>query len=289
MIDILVLNYNDALTTTTFVDSVKDFPSVRKVLVVDNHSSDDSLENLKLLQDDKVIVVQTEKNGGYGAGNNFGVRYLYDNYKSEYILLCNPDVIVTNEVCEKLESFLRDYQDFAIAAPLMLNPKGKIQNHSACKIPTKWEYIFSLIACLKKYVISFDCGTIYGKEKKFFYEVGTVAGSLFLMNAKKMIQYGMYDENVFLYCEEIILGIKMKENHQKIALLPNINFIHNHSTSISKSYKSSFKRHKLLLSSKLYVIRHYFNARFIDNIIAFFVGIFSFVELFLVEIKNKVR
>ena len=71
MIDILVLNYNDAETTSIFVKSVKSFSSVRMVLVVDNHSTDNSLNKLKLLQEDKVVVIQTEKNGGYGSGNNF--------------------------------------------------------------------------------------------------------------------------------------------------------------------------------------------------------------------------
>ena len=289
MIDILVLNYNDVDTTIQFVKSVRDYSSVRYVLIVDNCSTDSSYEKLKLILSKKVSIVRTSKNGGYGYGNNFGIRYLYDNYKSEYILLCNPDVIVTENVCKELEDFLKSNHDYAIAAPLMLNPKGEIQNHSAFKIPTKWEYILSMSIFLKKSVISFDCGNTYGKGKEDFYEVGAVAGSLFLMDTQKMIRYGMYDENIFLFCEEVVLGIKMKKNHQKIALLPNLYFIHNHSTSISKSYKSSFKRHKLLLKSKLYVIRHYFSTCFVDNVVACCVGVLSFVELFLVEMKNKAR
>lgn len=280
MIDILVLNYNDALTTTTFVDSVKAFPSVRKVLVVDNHSSDESLEKLKLLQDDKVIVVQTEKNGGYGAGNNFGVRYLNDNYKSEYILLCNPDVIVTNEVCEKLESFLKNNPDFVIVAPFMLNAKGEKENITAFRIPSKWEYILSIGLFFSKITGSFYYKGII-EEKESSKKVGSVTGSMFLMRTKDMLDYGMYDENIFLYCEELVLGIKMRNAHKKIALLTDCSFIHNHSVSISKTYKSAVSKHKLFMKSKLYAIKHYYQTNFIEYSIAWLLSKISTVEIFL--------
>ena len=69
---------------------------------------------------------------------------------------------------------------------------------------------------------------------------------MFMMNAKEMLKHGMYDENIFLYCEEISLAIKLKKAGKKTALLPRQYFIHNHSVSISKSYGTEIKRHILL-------------------------------------------
>ena len=63
MIDVLTLNYNDALTTISFVKSIENFSCVKNILIVDNHSSDDSLERLLEIESEKIHVVQTEKNG----------------------------------------------------------------------------------------------------------------------------------------------------------------------------------------------------------------------------------
>ena len=280
MIDILVLNYNDSSTTVQFVERLESLPCARRILVVDNHSTDDSLKKLSSLQNDKIIVVQTKKNGGYGAGNNWGVRYLHEHFKSDYILLSNPDVIVTNEVCEQLEIFLRNNQDYALAAPFMLNAQKERQYNTAFRIPSKWEYILSIDLFLSKLTGSFYYKDIK-EERKTIKNVGSVTGSMFLMRTKDMLDYGMYDENIFLYCEELVLGIKMRNAHKKIALLTDCSFIHNHSVSISKTYKSAVSKHKLFMKSKLYAIKHYYQTNFIEYSIAWLLSKISTVEIFL--------
>ena len=283
MIDILVLNYNDAETTSIFVKSVKSFSSVRMVLVVDNHSTDNSLNKLKLLQEDKVVVIQTEKNGGYGSGNNFGIRYLHKHFKSEYILLCNPDVIITNETCKILENFLRNNQDYALAAPFMLNANGLKENNTAFRIPSKWESILSLDMLLKKFTKTFYYENI-ANEKKLVKDVGAVSGSMFMMRTEDMLAYGMFDENMFLYCEEMVLGLKMQTAHKKIALLTDSTFIHNHSVSISKTYKSIVSKRKIFLKSRLYVVKQYYHANVVEYLIAVILSKISMIESFFISL-----
>lgn len=279
MIDILVLNYNDATTTTSFVHAVRDYSCVRKILVVDNHSTDDSFGKLKSLENDKIVVVDSKQNGGYGSGNNFGIRYLKENYQSDFILLSNPDVFVEENVLVKLESFLRKNSDYAIAAPFMLNANGKKENHTAFRMPSTLEYIMSLDFFIKKFFLSFDCGFKALEMNKNVVDVDALTGSLFLLNADQFIKFGLFDENVFLYCEEVVLGKKLKQANLKLALLPKLFFIHNHSVSISKTFRSEIKKHKILLKSKKYVLRKYFRANTLDMILAHFLGFISLVEL----------
>jgi len=139
MIDILVLNYNDSSTTISFANSVKDFSNIGHILIVDNNSTDNSVEKIKEITSEKVLLIQCEQNGGYGSGNNFGIKYLYKNFRSEFILLSNPDVIVAKEVLVKLEEFLRTHLDYVIASSFMCNPKGVHQCNTAFRIPSKWE------------------------------------------------------------------------------------------------------------------------------------------------------
>ena len=286
MIDILVLNYNDARTTIEFVESVKDFACVRYVLVVDNHSTDNSLSILKKLENDNVFVVDSGENGGYGAGNNFGIRYLNEKYHSEYILLSNPDVVVEENVIVELEKFLRNNSEYAVVAPFMLDSKGRKQANTAFRIPSKWEYIISIVFLFRKLSDSFYYKNILTESMKIK-DVGSVTGSMFLMRTDDMLKYGMYDESIFLYCEEIVLGIKMQNASRKIALLTDQTFIHNHSVSISKTYKSFVMKRRLFLRSKLFVIKHYFDANVFDCFVANLFAKLSIVEIYINSLLRR--
>lgn len=77
----VILNYNDAETTEKLVMQIADYDVLHQIIVVDNASTDDSLERLRKLESDanasqsgKVRVISADHNGGYGSGNNLGVR-----------------------------------------------------------------------------------------------------------------------------------------------------------------------------------------------------------------------
>lgn len=280
MVDILVLNYNDAETTLEYVNQVKNFKCVRKILIVDNCSTDDSLKVLLECKFEKVEIISSSENCGYGAGNNFGIKYLMDYYDSKYILISNPDVIVTDSTIKKLEDFLKKHQDFAVVAPFMLNPKGEKQINTAFHIPDIKDYIMSFGMIWTKYFSKYFYKDILESNREVKVVDG-VSGSMLMVNANIMIEKGMYDENIFLYCEEIVLGIKLKNVGLKTALLTRETFIHNHSISISKTYKSELERHKLLVKSKLYVIKKYYNASPIMYLGAYVMSRVSLIETWL--------
>lgn len=287
MIDVLVLNYNDYETTFFFVNTIKNYKNIKTILVVDNDSRDGSFDRLKKMESTKIKIVSSKSNRGYGAGNNFGIRYLIDNFNSDYILLSNPDVFVDEVVISKMEDFLRSKTDYAIVAPFMLNSNGEKVPYSVFRIPQKWEYILSMDFFVSRFIKPFLYKNIEKVTSPFF-DVGAVSGSLFLMDAKKMLQYGMFDEHMFLYCEEVVLGIKMKNGGKKIALLPNETFVHNHSVSISKSISSMVKRHKIHLKSKLYVIKEYYGVDFWTFLFAYLFSKISIVEILMISIMKKV-
>lgn len=286
MIDVVVLNYNDYETTKCFIEAIHDYQIINKIVVVDNNSTDDSFNLLSKLNDTKVVTIKTDKNGGYGSGNNFGIKYLEDNSSSEFILLSNPDVIITEEAIIKCFEFLKDHSDYALCAPFMCDKNGIKQYNSAFKIPSKLKYIMSFgLLFSKLFKVSFykgleniqdECKTVDG-----------LSGSCFMMNKQIMLEHGMFDENIFLYCEEIILGFKMKQANKKLALLANTTFIHNHSVSISKSYKTRVKRHKLLAKSKLYVIKNYYKTKFFGRIFAWIMANISIIETWLSAIIKR--
>lgn len=137
------LNRNNSLIRATGDICLFADDDMRYILVVDNFSTDNSVQLLSDIISEKVEVIVSNKNGGYGAGNNYGIKYLIDKYNSDYILLSNPDVIVEDETINKLEEFLRNNQDYVIAAPFMLDKYRNRQINTAFRIPNLWDYILS--------------------------------------------------------------------------------------------------------------------------------------------------
>lgn len=286
MVDVLTLNYNDADTTIDFVHSVENYGTIDHILIVDNCSTDDSFLKLKKMQNNKITVIQTDHNGGYGAGNNFGMRYLATHGMPQFVLQCNPDVIISEATIVKLEEFLKKHDDYVMAAPFMQDKNGMKISYSAFPLATKWQYILSLDIILNK-ILPLNSYRDLLLCHSDYKEVGAVSGSLFMMNLSKMLKTGMYDENIFLYCEEMSLGIKLRNKGYKTALLSKESFIHNHSISINKTFKSEYSKRKLLIASKLYVIQTYYHANTIEYLVATILSKLSLLELDILQLIKR--
>lgn len=106
-ISCVIVNYNDAVTTKKLVRRIESFYSLDYVVVVDNKSLDDSIAQLTALVSPKVVLLEAEKNGGYGFGNNLGIKYAYEKLKSNYVLIANPDIEFDESCLQKLLDSLK--------------------------------------------------------------------------------------------------------------------------------------------------------------------------------------
>ena len=86
----VIVNYNDADTTLSQIRRIRTFRNIDAVVVVDNCSTDDSVPRLKDAVSGNLFLVVSERNGGYGAGNNLGVRYASEILRAEHVLIANP-------------------------------------------------------------------------------------------------------------------------------------------------------------------------------------------------------
>ena len=137
----LILNYNDYRTTIEMVNRIKDYKTLDQVLVVDNYSTDHSFEQLKQKfgLNKKVILIQTDNNGGYGFGNNFGVKFAKEKLKAKYVLLSNPDVSFSESMVEKLVSYMKKTDAAVVSARQRVN--SRLIENPGWKIPTAWEWV----------------------------------------------------------------------------------------------------------------------------------------------------
>lgn len=242
MIGCVVLNYNDAKTTAVFLKEIQFMNSIDKIVVVDNCSTDNSYVQLKEFENEKIHVVQSEKNGGYGYGNNIGIDYLKNLV--DYIIIANPDVVFEESVVLKMKDAFDE--NTAIVAPLTLHPDKKRQLPEAWKVPTVKDYfLFSSKILNKKYRPMW-----YAKEylQNGIVNVDCVQGSFFMIRTD-ILPNKLYDENIFLFFEESCIGKYFKDKGMTTKLLIDESYIHNHSVSINKSFNSEVKKRKITLDS----------------------------------------
>lgn len=250
----VILNYNDSTTTINLLNKIKSFHLLNRIIVVDNCSKDNSYQALKEFEDSKIKVIQSTRNGGYGYGNNLGIKYLKEIDEPDFILIANPDVQFTENVINQMIENTSD--DVALIAPLTLDMSGNVQLPVAWKVPRlKDFFLFSSIVLNKLFK-----PMSYTKDyfQKDICEVGCVQGSFFMINAKN-IGDRIYDENIFLYFEESCLGKMFQDRGLKTILLTNVTYIHAHSASINKTIKSEVNKRRIMLDSFLQYFKDYYH------------------------------
>ena len=160
---------------------IKSIDSNIKIIVVENS---DNIQIKKYLENkfSNVEVIIAKENLGYGKGNNLGISKV----DTQYVFILNPDVILKENCLQELfkaQIVLRD--DFAILAPNLLDNYGYFLNRN-------------------------------NNFKKSILEVDYVKGFAMLINLKKITFEKIFDENFFLFLEEIDLCKRIKNNGEKI-------------------------------------------------------------------------
>lgn len=279
----VILNYNDASTTIQLVERIKDFSRIDFVVIVDNCSTDDSWEQLQGCKSEKVCVIKTSKNGGYGAGNNVGLRYSSDVLKANYSIIANPDVMFKEECIEKfIQTFQADSSVAVVSAKQSNSPDCAWKNCNTLQYILATSLFFEV--CLK--IRSYSSSYFKGKNSV---PVFAVPGSLLMVNLKKMLQYGMYDEEFFLYYEEPVLAQKFAEVGLKTILRLDCSYVHNHHVSISKTYRRWSQQHAVLLKSADLFLRKYKKANALQMVFAKLWFAYTKFEFLVYDICRIVR
>lgn len=266
----VILNYNDYQSTIKLVNHIASYENINYIVIVDNCSTDNSVKYLSELENKKIKIINMERNGGYGYGNNAGIRYAYIELQSDYVILANPDVIFESKSVDVMIDFLSKHTNYGITSIIAVDQNNNIQKDICWKLPSALEYTFSGSIILKRYF-----NTMYQevnrKEELSFMDTDCIVGSLLMMNMNLLRLDHLYDENIFLYCEETVLGIILKKENIKTSMIVSDSYYHLHSVSIDKAFNTIHKKLNLLCESKYYVLKTYYN---LSRIKLFFVKLF---------------
>jgi len=259
----VILNYNDADTTITLIEKIRDYSAIDNIVIIDNNSTDDSTSRLAMFENDKIKLVPQTSNRGYGAGNNAGVRFAYDGLGCKNVIICNPDVEFTEKCVASLKDVLQSNEKIAVAASLQYHLDGSLEKEYAWRIPTIKQWILSPEHMIHdKYWPYYKMGELekWRKDKKKYADVDCVPGAMLMVDAEKFIECGGYDESNFLYCEETILAIKLKNKGYRTVLVPDEKYTHYESATVKKNIKSRVKRKSMMMKSRCSFLKNWLGA-----------------------------
>ncbi len=266
---IVIVNYNDYKTTKRLIDNIRDYKVFDKIVIVDNKSSDNSLKELKKLENKRIVVIDSGENKGYSYALNVGCKYLIDKYKECKIIVSNSDIIIQSE------NDIKDLFELVKGKNVIVGPtiiEGNNLNRGWIVPKPMDDVAMNILGLYKKYqkrhLMYQD--SYYNKDIS---KVGTVSGCFFAISSKHLEEMGYFDENVFLYYEENIMGVKTKDLGKNIIVANNIDVIHDHAVSIDKSLKR-IKKYDILKNSQYYFEKTYNQA--------------SKGELFLLKLTSKI-
>ena len=193
-----------------------------KIIVVEN-SNDQELKEKIQSKYKNVDCILSKENLGYGAGNNLGLSKVLTNYA----LIVNPDVTLENDTIDNFFLTINSVKNFGIIAPIS---KDEIYTN------------FSI------------------DNDKNLKEVESVKGFAMFLSMNNLKEIKFFDENFFLYFEEIDLCKRIRKNDIKIYIDPSIKVNHlggtSHNSEINKTMELSRNWH-WMWSSFYYHKKHY--------------------------------
>lgn len=284
----VVLNYNNYQETIKFLRGVSNYTIINQIVVVDNCSTNNSFKQLKRYENNRIKIISSNKNGGYGSGNNIGLRYGIEKFNWEYVIISNPDVYFEENTISTLLNFINNNpnKNIGLLSPKMICPEENVPAKTSWKLPTLKTDITKTFLLLNKFFTLFHKNNNNLDEEYSLAEV--IAGSFFLANVEALKKVNFLSEKTFLYCEERILAKKLMDLKYENFVLNNIYYVHHHSTTISK-YNNEISKYKIYYESIIIYHKFYLKSNAIElSILKWLLKIGLIEKQILFKIKHKV-
>jgi GT2 family glycosyltransferase len=257
-IGIIILNYNSYNDTINLVNSLQNQNNsiTLEIVVVDNKSPNESVKHLKIIEAYKnVNLLETKSNLGYARGNNFGLNYLYNNFNAEFVTILNNDVSINdNLIFSKLIDEYNSIENCGFISPIEVDSNGTINSYCGRKRPS---FLMEILNSFLLFTYLFPNISKYNIDiKKRRIKVDIIAGAFLFTKMKYFKQINFFDSGTFLFLEERILSKKVENSKREQFLITSINYLHQTSLSINKTF-SGLEQAKIFNESLIYYTKNY--------------------------------
>ncbi len=261
-LSIIIVNYNVKEFLQNLIHSVEKatLNLTKEIIIVDNASDDGSVDFIKE-KFPNVKLIANQKNLGFGKANNIGLKLV----TGDYILLINPDTLVAEDTFEIMIQFFKDTPAAGLAGCKILNPDGTLQLACRRSFPGPWTSftkVTGLSTLFPKSKIFARYNLTYLDENKS-YEVDAISGSFMMMRRSVYEKVGGFDEQFFMYGEDLDLCYRIQKSGFKVYYV--------HSTQIIHYKGESTKRSSLDETKVFYNAMHLFVKKHLSS--SFLVGL----------------
>jgi len=202
-LSIIILNYNVRYFLELCVLSVQNAiqNSDAEIIVIDNNSQDDSCEMMKK-RFPNIKLIENKENSGFPKGNNIGVAAAI----GEYICILNPDTVVAEDTFSKVLAFAKKQKELGIVGVKLIDGTGNFLPESKRGIPTPFVAFTKITGLYKIFPKTF--GEYYAQHlsENQTGKVDILVGAFMLMKRDLYHEIGGFDENCFMYSDDIDLS-----------------------------------------------------------------------------------
>lgn len=237
-LSVIILTYNsekDIYDCLCSVYQYNDIGDDLEVIVVDNQSQGYKAMYERLAKEyPQVHTIQNTYNGGYGQGNNVGIRIA----QAPIVAIMNPDVRL---VVPCFKTMLQQFDN-----PQVVMCGGK-QMYPNGKPGWSFAYDFTAMGCfqvfLRRLMQHLEC---YDEQRMW------LSGAFFAIQKSTFLSIGMFDERIFMYGEECDIHHRLRQQFadKHIRYLPSLRYLH-----LSHERSFSLQRYMQQIQACIYVCR----------------------------------
>jgi len=225
-IDIIIVNWNAGTQLKECIDSIQDSGNlyINKVFVVDNASSDLSIEIVeKVRWDIDLVIIKQSVNYGFGKACNIAAQ----KSSAEYILFLNPDAkIFVNTLPQVIDFMDKDENKcVGVCGIQLIDEAGHVQKHCA-RLPTIKTYIGHATGLSKIFPKKFPYIFLDEFDHLSSRDVEHVIGAFYLIRNTLFKELKGFDETFFVYLEDLDLSHRVLEHGKRIHYLGSASAFH---------------------------------------------------------------
>jgi len=252
-LSVIIVNYNSKKLLENCLYSLQKANKHKEteVIVMDNNSGDGTIIYLKPLFP-SVIFISNNSNVGFAKACNQGFR----NSSGKHLLFLNPDTVLSNNCLEECISFLDSNNDTGAVGVRMVDGNGNFLKESKRGFPSPLTSFYKLFGFTflfprSKLFAKYYMGHLPEKENNL---VEVLSGAFMMIKREVYEKAGGFDEDFFMYGEDVDLSSRILQNGYKNYYLGKISMTHlkGGSTTFNKKYVEDFYG-----SMKHFVKKHY--------------------------------
>jgi len=290
-VSIIILNWNGFDDSINCLNSLKiiSYPNFN-IILVDNGSENNEGPRLKEKYGSFIHLIATNSNLGFGAGNNVGIRFAIQN-GCDYILLLNNDTIVTDNFLNRLVEIAGQEFNLGAVGPKLIAEDGRIQLDSVARFPTLidqfylWSFLYPIGRYLFRQKLFIPKYLMLDFDRESQKSVDMICGACMLLPSKTLNQIGLFDENFFLFAEDMDLCYRIKTAGFNIVYTPRSVVTHLKNKSVNKLSTKHFV--VVPLNTYLFYTKHFSQST--ATKFKIIVLIFIITQLIFWAIKNLIN